>query len=1016
MSTPIFRMIVHAAVLSGLLLVMPVCGLLQGNDSQQRTDSMLRTAVYAASNLQTGSEQQNEEAFLSFRYRGVGDVVVIAMYSDGEIYLPTTELFELLGIYYQTDSKNLRVHGHYLESDRPYEIHFNNRTATLDGEQTDFSIDDMLIDELDFYLSPEVFEEVFGLEFIIDMSGLVLRLQTDETMPVVERLERRRRREQIDRGDRMRELHPKQFERDRSLLAGGFLDYSFTGNVSDQTNNYSYTGSIGAEVLGGDVQGNLFGSWSQTSSSFTTSGLRWRYVFEDQPWLTQARVGQHYTEGPQSRQFRGVHLTNQPIEPRRMLDDFVFQGEAPPESEVELFINNRLVDFQEVDELGNYRFLVPMTYGSSNVQLMIFEPDGTIREQDRRIQVPFSFLPPGEFNYHMSAGRMDTPVFGSTNESDLMSGDFTYGIFNWLTAHAGGEFLTELHQTRPFLYSGVSARIYEQYLMNLDLAPDAYYRLSTSVVYPSSVSWDVGATWFTTEDAFYNPGRSDYELRANFFLPVQLGPVPVNFRISGDRRALDSGSTNRVRGDVGVRMGRINLRGGYRDTYRYTAGNPATTDGRLSGTGTYSMSRSRTVPEWLRGLYFRGQIDYSMRMDQIERIDFQISRSIFRQGRLRVSYGRNFVGDFNTLEASFTFDFNRTRSTTTARSSRNSANLRQNVRGSIGYDDYYNKMIFENRQQVGRSAASVRMFVDRNDSGSFDEGDELIRANAVRLDRSGQTRLHDDGIVRVTQIQQYYHDNMEVNLGSIPNPLLVPVIKDFSFVADPNRFKPMDIPFYMSGVIDGMVLRQRGDDQQGLGGVRVQLRQIDGDHSETMRTFSDGSYYAMEIPPGHYKAWVDTTQQDFLNVDSDPAVRRFELQPLAEGDFLEGLDFVLKDRRTEPVEEEEEEDEAMDEFRQQLTGRAEEAMRLYVESQQAFYDLDFARALDLADESIERFVTGYGLALKGSLLFVRGEREEAERYWNWAVERNPEIVKPEIEMLERMMELEQDNEVDTSDQ
>ncbi|MDI6401908.1 hypothetical protein QLX67_07875, partial [Balneolaceae bacterium ANBcel3] len=887
--------------------------------------------------------QERDEVFFSFRYRGVGDVVVIAMFEEGQIYLPVTELFEFLGIVYRVDAQQLRVSGHFIEPGREYLMDFRNQKLTFEEVTFELQSEDFLLDELDFYLKPEIFRSVFGMDFMIDMSGLVLRMESAESMPVEQRLDRQQHRARADLGVRMLQLHPLEYERKQRVLGGGFFDYSLTGNFSDQMNTYTFSGAVGMEVLGGDLQGNMFANWSEATSNFTTSGLRWRYVFFDQPALSQVYIGQHRTEGPQSRSFTGIHLTNQPIEPRRLLDEYIFRGTAPAESEVELYLNNRLVDYQVVDELGNYQFNIPLTYGSSQVRIMVYEPDGRVREEDRRIQIPFTFLPPGEFNYHLSGGRMDNPITGMDDYSEIMSLDAAYGISNRVTARVGAEYLSEEHDYLPFFYGGLSARIFEQYLVNVDLAPEAYYRLSTSVIYPNSISWDLNYTYFVAGDGIYNLGRNDYEIRGNLFVPVQIGNFPVNFRISADRQEFGSNSTNRVRGDVGFRINRLTLRGGYRDTYRFAGSEFISSDGRLTSAASYTIPRRRSLPRALRGIHLRGQADYSLRLDQMERVDIQLSRSFLGSGRLRASWGHNFIGGFNIIEGALTFDFNRTRSTSTARYSRNSGTFRQSFRGSVGFDDYHNRVILDNRQQVGRSAASVRMFVDRNNSGMFDEGDELIQVTALRLNRSGNIRLHGDGIVRVTQLQQYYQDNMEVNVAAIPNPLLVPVVREFSFVADPNRFKPMDIPFYMSGVLDGMVMQQRAGTVQGLGGVRVMLRQMDGDHEETIRTFSDGSYYAMEIPPGYYEAWVDSTQQNFLGMVSDPAVRRFEVRALAEGDFLEDMNFTLVSPRIEEAEPEEIEDE-QEEIETIIAERGRKAIRIFVEAQRAFYMRDFERS------------------------------------------------------------------------
>ena len=955
-----------------------------------------KMSAFAAENGYEGSDR--EEVFLSFRHRGVEEQVVIAILDRDQIYLPLTELFDLAGIYYEMDAQNLLVTGHFIEPDRTFEIDFSQFSASINDDQFSFSIDQMFVDELDYYVHPSVFSDVFDMNFQIDLSTLILRLQSSETMPVVRRFERREQRERMEPAIPYLDTYTKEFERRRSLFGGGFFDYSLTANISDRPNSYNYSGAIGVEVLGGDLQGGLFGIWSETTSSVTTSNLRWRYAFQDQPWLTQLYVGQHYSEGLQSRQFRGVHLTNQPIMPRRTLDDFVFHGSAPADSEVELFINNRLVDYQIVDELGSYDFTVPMTYGSNQVRLMIFEPDGRIREEDRRIQVPFTFLPPGEFNYHISAGRLEAPMPGTQSYSDLATAKMSYGVSNWLTASIGGDYYSEINGNRPLLYGGLSARFFEQYLANVDIAPEALYRISTSVIYPNSTSWDIAYTYYTTEDGIHNVGQYDYDLRANLFLPFNFSDLPFNFRVNADRQSFGSRSNNRLRTELGIRFGRLTLRSGYRDTYRYDGSDLLSSDGRLTSTVTYSASRSRTIPQLLRGTYFRTQLDYSLNRDKLERVDFQISRRVFSNGWFRVSAGRDLISQNNIFEAALTFDFDRTRSTTTARSARGSSSIRQSLRGSVGFDDYHDRFVFYNRQQVGRSAASFRFFVDQNNSGTYDEGDELIHANALRLQRTGRTRLHDDGILRVTQIQQYYNENVEINISAITDPFLVPYISEFAFVADPNRFKPMDIPFYMSGVVEGMVLRQQGEAHRGLGGVRVRIRQIDGDYDETIRTFSDGSYYAMEIPPGRFESWVDSTQLDFLDVHSDPAIMRYEIEAKAEGDVLENMNFVLFDRYPEVTP-----DDVMinDELLQRLSERAEDAMRLFAAAQQATVEQELQKALDLIQRSLNLYETDYGFALKGSIFYLLGQSERARELWAKASERNPEIQIPDMEELDR---------------
>jgi len=79
-----------------------------------------------------------------------------------------------------------------------------------------------------------------------------------------------------------------------------------------------------------------------------------------------------------------------------------------------------------------------------------------------------------------------------------------------------------------------------------------------------------------------------------------------------------------------------------------------------------------------------------------------------------------------------------------------------------------------------------------------------------------------------------------------------------------------------------------------ISGLRIHVKAVEGTYESTLRTFADGSYYSMEIPPGDYEAWVDESQLEFLGVNSEPGKIEFTVTASADGDFVEGLDFILK--------------------------------------------------------------------------------------------------------------------------
>lgn len=846
------------------------------------------------------AQEEEQEVFLQFRYQNVVNNYVSSLYVNDQFFLSAAELFRALNIDLDIDHGNLLLEGNYL-GEGQYTIDFNHQNTSYQQQENGLSADDFVITDLGYYLKPKIFSELFGLEFTINFNNLSVRLETDDAMPVVAQRERERRRERLDRrqNEFQRKFDPLEFDRDPSLFNAGFLDYNLTSNFNYGGNNqYLYSTTIGTELLGGDFQGAVFGSYSKTSSSLRSNGLRWRYGIRENPWISTISAGQTTADGLLPVAITGLSITNEPIEPRRFYGETAFSGTAMPDSEVELYRNNTLIDFAETDEGGSYRFIVPLSYGSSQYSMRIFNSDGQVSRRDAHVQIPFQFLPPGDITYNINAGRLDNPISGSTDRGFVSKADLTAGLTNWLTASGGVEYFDDFHDNLPSFHGTISSRFFTNYLVSLEAANNAFYRANASVIYPSSASLNLDYTRFNQKGGIYNPGRNESSFRANIFTPFELGELPFFVRWSFTNDQREDGSIYRYRADLNTRIGKANIRIGYRDTQTGSFAFKTTAVSRLQFSPSYSFGRSRQHPPLLRGIYLRAMMNFIPSRSEVEDLEFQISRNIFKKGRFNLSAGRNFTGSFNIIRFSLAFDFNQVRSNTSVRTSRQSASFTQSIRGSAGFDSNNNQVMLSNRQQAGRSGLAVRMFVDQNGNGKYDPEDEIIPQRAIRLGRAGGKTITKNGITYISQLQPYRQYNMSVNKSAVNNPLLVPDLQNFSVITDPNQFKLIEIPFYMTGVVDGMVHKISGDDKEGLSGIRLFLTQINvppgvEPFTEEIRTFSDGSFYSYEIPPGDYELEVDPTQVEFLNVLPDPDKLTFTIRSLANGDFAEGLELNL---------------------------------------------------------------------------------------------------------------------------
>jgi hypothetical protein len=586
----------------------------------------------------------------------------------------------------------------------------------------------------------------------------------------------------------------------------------------------------------------------------------------------------------------GGAISNDPIEPRKVYNTYSIDGSTIPDSEVELYINSQLTDYSRADELGYYRFNFSLTYGTVRISLRIYTPAGEILTEERQMQIPFTFLPKGVVSYNIQGGKIDDETVDTSFTRYALHGDVAWGLTNTVTAKAGTDFIN--YGFKPLFYGSISARLFDQYLLNIDVAPGAFYRATTSVTYSSSRSFSLVYTRFDN-DSLYNPRRATQELDATIYMPFKFLGLQSGFRFGGERYQIDSISVTNYTLDLSTRFGRFNIRGNYRD--QLLAGNGQTyfVNGQVIGSVTYTFSRTPGVPVFVKGMFLRAQTQYDVHTGKIAMAGLQFSQTVMRKGRLNVNIDHYLDMGLTRIQAGFTLDLNSVRSSTLYAGSGKNYAFQQTLNGSVSLDARSAKFSTSSREQVGRAAASVLMFIDSNENGRYDHGEEKVPARALRLNESATLELGNDSVLRITQLQSYWKYNAEVVQTALPNPTLAPRVSEFSFVADPNRYKRIEIPLYRTGVIEGTVTLRKDGNDTGLGGVRLLLRGVNHSYEETVRTFSDGGYYAMNLLPGKYTLEVDPVQLTFLNAVSQPVRLEIEVKATAGGDYIENLDVLL---------------------------------------------------------------------------------------------------------------------------
>jgi len=814
------------------------------------------------------------------------------VYQDDSIYIPIGAIFKELEIDRTISLRDSTIKGFFVRQNDLYEINFARHIARLNRRTIKFDSSQVIIGHLDYYVLPSLLNKIFSLDFSVDMSSLALSLTTEQELPIVTEYQREARRNYLVTTPQASFIQaPLAYPRHRSLLNGGVMDYSLTGfaGMGQSAYNYDFTG--GGEILGGEAEGTIFGNFSDRTSKIYSSDISWKYVFDSTKYITYAGLGNLYSNGLTQYGFRGVQLSNEPVSIRTIFGKYVIDAKTNPNWDVELYLNGQLVGYSRADADGNAHFSIPLVYGTSFVQLKYYGPSGEVIESDRRLQIPFTFLPTGQITYTVGGGKLNNTDY------NFISGDVAAGISDWMTDKIGLDYVDDPIFAKPLLYNSLSLRVGTEYMISLDAAPSAYYRSTFDALYASQTAFDVEYTRYRN-NLLYNPSEKLQDAQADVFIPVIFPIGSFNLRaaaigqeyVNGQRAysysSYISSSAGQFNASLGYLLSVLNYGGGVIRSYGLTAN------------VLYSLIFQEGAFDFLNGSLLDLTMRYGVLKNSLDDIRLEFSKNVQQYVRVSAAVERDFVNKFTTFNLQVVADLPFTRSTSNAQIQNGKSWFSENVSGSIGYDSRYRHFVFNDLGWVGHSAASMRMYVDNNNDGKYDAGDEVIDGT-VTLRQAVSSEISSDGILREWNLLPYTQYSADIDISSIKNPLLIPKQKSFSFVTDPNSYKSIDIPFFAGGIVDGTVLKISGETATAIPGLTLEIKSVGSDFQKAISIFGDGSFYYMGLPPGKYEAYVDSSQLSMLGLDADPAILKFEVKPTKNGDYVEGLKILLHDKKSQ---------------------------------------------------------------------------------------------------------------------
>lgn len=799
-------------------------------------------------------------------------------------YLPLIELAGVFDFYIEPDLNRGLITGWAINEDNSFLIDTGKGEFIIRGQRESLSGAAILPADIggtkDIYVQQEILNRIWPVGMAVNLPALTLDVMGDENMPFMQRIARKKMQElttsrQADSGPAPENL---------TRLTNKYRIYGLPAADFETWHRYQSRGSnfegmmniTGVQDLAW-MSANYSGSFGyRDGETINPDVIRFRLerdATQDDPLpldLRRVELGdtrvRHSPLIGNGTSGRGMMVTSSNNSRDGEFDRITIDGTGPIGWEVELYRNGELLTFGRVDARGEYRFEdVVLNFGNNQMRVVLYGPQGQVRESTDNYQFGSNMLRPGQLSYTLGAVESGEDLIRLQDDNRIdrydgfaVTGDVAYGLNRMLTAYGSlNSIPTDQNFTRrDYLTLGASAA-----LPFGSLQTQAYQDISTDQgIDKRGNALDVrfitdlagfkvnlrNALFndFESPDAGYGAFALDRKtqigVQRNIMLPFSALGLNIDLenlkRRNGDSETIFS--TRQTLGFGGVRLAhstRTDIINHHHDG----------TTGQLTATARMKKWRLRSTLDYdafpeteIRA--FDGELFYqatdSLSASLFARHDMQESDT---SGGFQVNYDfEKFIGSLETLW----LDQDGTQVTLRATTSF----------GPYGKDGQY---IMTSERLGSAAMARARIFMDRDSNGLFSDGDTPLSEARIRVNNSPTNAKSDENGILVTQGGTGTNDSViTLDPASLGDPYYHSLLDGYKTPLRPGSLPSFDFPVIETGAVDGMISY---DDGRAVQGIRLDLVNASGDVVQSTESAYDGFYVFEYVPPGSYRVRVD---------------------------------------------------------------------------------------------------------------------------------------------------------------
>ncbi len=833
----------------------------------------LCTSVATAQQFQ----QDYDELGVEMNISRLGTYEIPIAIKGEDAYLPVEVLFDILKIKHETTGEI--VNGFIIHPDSSYNINWQKPEIIYKGETFSLSKNDVLETPSGRYLKSDHFGKIFDLDTQFSFRSLSVELETDKELPVIKEMRLQKMRENLDRVKGVvvpDTLIPARYP----FFKPGTLDWGVvTTQQTDFENDNRLMLGLGTMFLGGET--NLMLNYSsRLPFSSRNQFYQWRYVNNDNKYLTQVTAGRIFSRATSSlfAPVSGVQITNSPLQNRRSFGTYLLNDYTEPRWTVELYVNNVLVAFTEADASGFYSFEVPLMYGNTAVSLRFYGPWGEERIEDRVINIPYNFVPKNELEYTLSAGIVENEDWNRFSRVNL-----NYGLNNAITIGGGVEYLSEVTSGEVMPFVNSSMRIASGLLFSGEYMYGVKGEALLSYRSPRNIQVDLNYINYNEDQTAINFNYLE-ERKVSLSTPVRTRYFSMFSRFSVNQIIMPTTEFTTAQLLLSGALFGISTNFTTYGLYNDRMDEP---------TLYSSLSQTYRLPY---KFLFSPQIQYDFSRERFNNLILEMERPVFRQGFLNLAYENNFLRDAHIFEVGLRYAFNFAQTSATSRIGNRNSSFVQSARGSLMLDDNTGYVMASNRTAMSRAAITVIPFLDLNHNGVKDPMEPGVPGLELK-NRSGRvTYNEDETILRITELQPYIDLLLELDPVSLDNIAWKIPNSKILVKTQPNHFKEIYVPVEVLGEVGGMVYFNDGNKISGQGRISINILDQKGQKAAGLLSEGDGYFSYLGLAPGKYTAEIDPEQLQKLGYKAMPEAIEFEIKVDQYGDIVDTLEFVLSEK------------------------------------------------------------------------------------------------------------------------